>query len=74
MKLFQKLRLHFGDNFLVSTTMIEDDKFQYLLTYVKPNTKARDIVKSFPPSKENDLKMIEHLKSRFGRADLLIEI
>ncbi|GIY20652.1 reverse transcriptase [Caerostris darwini] len=51
-----------------------EDKFQYLLSSLKTNTKARDIVESYPPSKENYSKVIEHLKSRFGRKDLLIEV
>lgn len=61
-------RIHSDDS------LKEEDKFQYLLASVKPNTKARDIVESYPPSKENYLKVIEHLKSRFGRTDLLIEV
>ncbi|XP_055936869.1 uncharacterized protein LOC129966468 [Argiope bruennichi] len=52
----------------------EEDKFQYLLSSLKPKTKARDIVESYPPSKDNYAKVIEHLKSRFGRKDLLIEV
>ncbi|GIY49127.1 transposable element Tc1 transposase [Caerostris darwini] len=51
-----------------------EDKFQYLLSSLKSNTKACDIVESYPPSKENYSKVIEHLKSRFGRKDLLIEV
>ncbi|KFM71124.1 hypothetical protein X975_02399, partial [Stegodyphus mimosarum] len=52
----------------------EEDKFQYLLSSLKPKTKARDIAESYPPSKDNYAKVIEHLKSRFGRKDLLIEV
>ncbi|GFW72726.1 transposable element Tc1 transposase [Trichonephila clavipes] len=37
-------------------------------------TKARDIAESYPPSKGNYLKVVDHLKSRFGRKDLLIEV
>ncbi|GFR04416.1 transposable element Tc1 transposase [Trichonephila clavata] len=54
--------------------LIEEDKFQYLLSSLKPKTKARDIAESYPPSKGNYLKVIDHLKSRFGRKDLLIEV
>ncbi|GFQ65661.1 transposable element Tc1 transposase [Trichonephila clavata] len=50
----------------------EEDKFQYLLSSLKPRTKARDIAESYPPSKDSYLKVIDHLKSRFGRKDLLI--
>ncbi|GFR20895.1 transposable element Tc1 transposase [Trichonephila clavata] len=52
----------------------EEDKFQYLLSSLKPRTKARDITESYPTSKGNYLKVIDHLKSRFGRKDLLIEV
>ncbi|GFR33854.1 transposable element Tc1 transposase [Trichonephila clavata] len=52
----------------------EEDKFQYLLSSLKPRTKARDIAESYPPSEGNYLKVIDHLKSRFGRKDLLIEV
>ncbi|GIY32675.1 transposable element Tc1 transposase [Caerostris darwini] len=51
-----------------------EDKFQYWLSLLKSNTKARDIVESYSPSKENYSKVIEHLKSRFGRKDSLIEV
>ncbi|GFQ65589.1 transposable element Tc1 transposase [Trichonephila clavata] len=57
-----------------SKSEISKDKFQYLLSSLKPRTKARDIAESYPPSKGNYLKVIDHLKSRFGRKDLLIEV
>ncbi|GFX16437.1 transposable element Tc1 transposase [Trichonephila clavipes] len=40
----------------------------------KPITKARDIAESHPPSKGNYLKVSDHLKSRFGRKDFMIEV
>ncbi|GFV68588.1 transposable element Tc1 transposase [Trichonephila clavipes] len=49
----------------------QEDKFQYLLPSLKPRTKACDIAESYPPSKGNYLKVIDHLKSRFGRKDLI---
>ncbi|GFR04338.1 transposable element Tc1 transposase [Trichonephila clavata] len=52
----------------------KEDKFQYLLSSLKSRTKARDIVESYPPSKGNYLKVIDHLKSRFGRKYLLIKV
>ncbi|GFX91973.1 acetyl-CoA carboxylase [Trichonephila clavipes] len=52
---------------------LRKDKFQYLLYSLKPRTEARDIAESYPPSKGN-LKVIDHLKSRFGRKDLLSEV
>ncbi|GFV96577.1 transposable element Tc1 transposase [Trichonephila clavipes] len=41
---------------------------------LKPKNKARDIAESYPSSKGNYFKAIDHLKSRFGRNDLLIEV
>ncbi|XP_071037202.1 uncharacterized protein [Parasteatoda tepidariorum] len=35
------------------------------------SSKARSIVESYPPFKSNYIKVIKHLKSRFGRHDLL---
>ncbi|GFT23550.1 transposable element Tc1 transposase [Trichonephila clavipes] len=52
----------------------EEDKFQYPYFSLKPDTKAHDIVQSYPSSKGNYLKVIDHLKSPFGRKDLLIEV
>ncbi|GFR15800.1 transposable element Tc1 transposase [Trichonephila clavata] len=54
-------------------SIMEEDKFQNLLS-LKPKTKARNIVESYPPSKDNYPKVIEHLMPRFGRKDLLIEV
>ncbi|GFQ72061.1 transposable element Tc1 transposase [Trichonephila clavata] len=55
-------------------SIMEEDKFKYVLSSLKPKTKARDIVENYPPSKDNYPKVIEHLMSRFGRKDLLIEV
>lgn len=49
------------------------DKFQYLIQATIPNTRARELVESFPPSSENYSKAIKCLKSRFGREELLVE-
>ncbi|KAJ8980838.1 hypothetical protein NQ317_018418 [Molorchus minor] len=51
-----------------------EDKFQYLIQATFPNSRARQLVESYPPSSENYLKVIESLKSRFGREDLLVEV
>ncbi|GFR08860.1 transposable element Tc1 transposase [Trichonephila clavata] len=53
---------------------LSEDKFQYLLSLLKPKTTAHDIAESYPSSKSNYLKVIDQLKSRFGRKDLLIEV
>ncbi|GFU02972.1 transposable element Tc1 transposase [Trichonephila clavipes] len=52
----------------------EEDVFQCLPSSLKPITKARDIAESYPPSKDNYLKVSDHLKSRYGRKDFLIEV
>ncbi|GFR28640.1 transposable element Tc1 transposase [Trichonephila clavata] len=69
--------LHFGVNIFCRVhedKNLRKEKFQYLLSSLKPRTKARDIAESYPPSKGNYLKVIYLLKSRFGRKDLLIEV
>ena len=50
----------------------DGQKLQYLRQCV--SEEARTVVFSFPPSKENYEKVINHLKQRFGRKDLLINI
>ncbi|XP_045482841.1 uncharacterized protein LOC123686673 [Harmonia axyridis] len=51
-----------------------EDKFQYLLQAMIPNSRARQLVESYPPSGDNYPKVIESLESRFGRKDLLVEV
>ncbi|XP_055924479.1 uncharacterized protein LOC129956576 [Argiope bruennichi] len=51
----------------------ETDKFQYLVQATIPNSRARELVESFPPTSGNYCKAIDCLKSRFGRDDLLVE-
>ncbi|GFU02719.1 transposable element Tc1 transposase [Trichonephila clavipes] len=54
--------------------LVEKDVFQCLPSSLKPITKERDIAESNPPSKGNYLKVSDHLKSRFGRKNFLIEV
>lgn len=51
----------------------EEDKFEYLLQSLKPDSPAQKLIEGFPPSKENYTKAIDLLKSRFGKDELLIE-
>ncbi|XP_074030782.1 uncharacterized protein [Leptinotarsa decemlineata] len=51
-----------------------ENKFQYLIQATVPNSRARQLVESYPSSAENYTKVIERLKSRSGREDLLIEV
>ncbi|XP_055928751.1 uncharacterized protein LOC129959881 [Argiope bruennichi] len=50
-----------------------ENKFQYLIQATVSGSRAQEVVKSFPLTGANYSKVIESLKSRFGRSDLLIE-
>ncbi|GBM33544.1 hypothetical protein AVEN_197303-1 [Araneus ventricosus] len=51
-----------------------DDKFQFLLQATEVGSSARDLVESFLSSEKNYYKVIEQLKSRFAKDELLIQI
>ena len=53
---------------------MKEDKFQYLIQSIIPGTCACELVSSFPPTSDNYDKVIESLKSRFGRDELLVEV
>lgn len=53
--------------------MDEEDKFQYLIQSTVSGSRAREIVDSFPPTAKNYGKVIDTLKERFGREELLTE-
>ncbi|OXA50439.1 uncharacterized protein LOC110854179 [Folsomia candida] len=55
-------------------SMSPEEKFQYLCQATTDNSRARAIVGSYPPTAENYPKVIESLKSRFGRDEILIEV
>ncbi|XP_035234049.1 uncharacterized protein LOC118205885 isoform X2 [Stegodyphus dumicola] len=55
-------------------SIVDEDKFQYLLQCVVADSKASRLVTSFPPTKENYSKVIAQLKERFGRDELLVQI
>ncbi|XP_024878860.1 uncharacterized protein LOC112459126, partial [Temnothorax curvispinosus] len=50
-----------------------EDKFQYLQQATLPDSRAKEIVQSFPPTGENYVKAITSLKNRFGREDIIVE-
>ncbi|KAF2886826.1 hypothetical protein ILUMI_19347 [Ignelater luminosus] len=50
-----------------------EDMFQYLIQAMIPNSRAADLVNSFPPSQNYD-KVINSLKNRFGKDELLVEV
>lgn len=49
-------------------------KFQYLIQTTAEESDARKVVSSFPPTGANYQKAIDHLKSRFGKDKVLIEV
>ncbi|XP_071052941.1 uncharacterized protein [Onthophagus taurus] len=51
-----------------------EDKFQYLISAMIPNSRAKDLIDSFPPTADNYVKAIETLEARFGRKDMLVEV
>ncbi|CAG9819716.1 unnamed protein product [Phaedon cochleariae] len=50
-----------------------EDKFQYLIQATIPISRAYQLVKSYPPIAENYPNVIDSLKSRFGKDELLVE-
>ncbi|XP_043468325.1 uncharacterized protein LOC122502370 [Leptopilina heterotoma] len=50
-----------------------EDKFQYMIQATVPDSRANELVNSFPPTAENYDKVITCLKNRFGRDDLVVE-
>lgn len=55
-------------------SLTKEDKFQYLTQAMIPNSRAADLVNSYPPTKDNYDKVIDSLKSRFGKDELLVEV
>ncbi|GFV35510.1 uncharacterized protein TNCV_3205411 [Trichonephila clavipes] len=51
-----------------------EDKMQYLLQSMEPGSKAERLVLSFPATAVNYPKVIDQVKERFGREDLLVQI
>ncbi|GFT82342.1 putative RNA-directed DNA polymerase from transposon X-element [Trichonephila clavipes] len=58
----------------MDATNAEEDKSQYLLQCLVPDSKVARLVSRFPPTKNNYLKAITQLKERFGRDELLVQI
>lgn len=50
------------------------DKFQYLIQSVEQNTRAYEIVQSFPATNVNYPKAIAALRERFGKEKMLIQV
>lgn len=50
------------------------DKVEYLIQATVPDSRARQLVDSFPATGSNYSKIVDCLKARFGRDDLQIEV
>jgi len=55
------------------STISQEDKMQYLQQATVPDSRANELVKSFPPTGENYEKAVMSLKNRFGRDDIIVE-
>ncbi|XP_071041196.1 uncharacterized protein [Parasteatoda tepidariorum] len=55
-------------------TLDPGDEFQYFLQCTVDNSRARELVLSYPATAENYSKVIESFKSRFGKDDVLVEL
>ncbi|XP_024883586.1 uncharacterized protein LOC112462186 [Temnothorax curvispinosus] len=56
------------------SSITKKDKFQYLIQAMVKDSRAYELVNSFPPTAINYDKVITSLKNRFGREDLLVEV
>ncbi len=54
--------------------LADEDKFHYLRQSTVENSKAREVVDSFPMTGTNYPKVITHLTNRFGNKDTLVEV
>lgn len=54
-------------------TLSKEDKFYYLIQSTVKDSRAFEVVNSFPPTADNYEKAIQSLEARFGKKDLLIE-
>lgn len=54
-------------------SLSKEDKFHYLLQSMAADSRAAEVVNSFPPTTDNYDKAIQSLQKRFGKKDLLIE-
>lgn len=52
----------------------ESDKFSYLVQCMKPGSRAKDFIESYPVTSENYDKAVLALKERFGKPELLVEV
>ncbi|OXU20317.1 hypothetical protein TSAR_004834 [Trichomalopsis sarcophagae] len=55
------------------TKLDNEDKFQYLMQAMVPDSRAAELVNCYPPTGDNYVKAIESLKQRFGSAEVQSE-
>ena len=55
-------------------TIEKEDKFQYLMQAMVRDSRASELVNSFPSTAANYDKVISGLKNRFGKDELLVEV
>lgn len=55
-------------------TIDKEDKFQYLIQSTIQDSRASELVNSYPQTNENYDKVISGLKHRFGKKELLVEV
>ncbi|UYV61846.1 hypothetical protein LAZ67_1006840 [Cordylochernes scorpioides] len=56
------------------TELLDADKFHYLVQSMQSNTRARELIESYPQTADNYAKAVQALKQRYGQKDLLVEI
>ncbi|GFV92827.1 uncharacterized protein TNCV_1346781 [Trichonephila clavipes] len=54
--------------------IVPENEFQYLVQTTVNGSHAREVVESFPATAANYAKVVDSLKARFGRDDLLVEV
>ncbi|KAI4476199.1 hypothetical protein M0804_013785 [Polistes exclamans] len=54
--------------------LTKEDKFQYLIQTIEPESRATALIRSYPPTAENYAKAINSLMERYGDTDLQIEV
>lgn len=58
----------------VNPAITSENKFMYLKMCLVSNSAAKSIVDSYPNTKDNNKTVMDHLKDRFGKDELIIEV
>lgn len=51
----------------------EEDKYQYLIQCMEAGSNAKNLAESYAPSKANYQNIVQMLKTRFARDEIVIE-